>query len=210
MQRSPPLVGRFGPWRVPLDGWRSRDRNLQARTLAEVRRSRFDDFFTTKAAGSGPGLSSARAQFRGDSLSGAKSNLVADRVLRCELVAHGAPDDLVRRARRAIADESEHARMTCAQAAHLGLRTKPFSGEQLPVRLLVDIAIENATEGCVREAYAAMVAHLQAARAGSPQLRADFARIASDETEHAALAIDCDAWLATRLSEDERARVARA
>jgi hypothetical protein len=64
----------------------------------------------------------------------------------------------------------------------------------------VDVALENAREGCVGETYAAAVALWQAERAGDPEVRAAMAGIARDEIAHAQLAWDVDAWAASRLS----------
>jgi hypothetical protein len=54
-----------------------------------------------------------------------------------------------------------------------------------------------------------LVATYQAAHA-SPELRATFARIARDETRHAALSHDVHAFLLTKLSPSERRHVAHA
>ena len=61
------------------------------------------------------------------------------------------------------------------------------------------IAVENAVEGCVRETFGALVAAWQAAHAGDPEIAATMARIADDETRHAALAWAIAAWLEPRL-----------
>lgn len=72
---------------------------------------------------------------------------------------------------------------------------------------LLRLALENAVEGCVREAYGAVVAAHQGARAADPEVRAAFARIAADEAEHAELSFDIDAWLMPLLTADERGLV---
>jgi ABC-type hemin transport system ATPase subunit len=76
------------------------------------------------------------------------------------------------------------------------------------VRSLVDLAIDNAREGCVGEAYAALAAVVQARCASSADLRAHYAAIAVDELGHAALAHAIDRWIYTRLTDEERDRVA--
>jgi hypothetical protein len=115
-----------------------------------------------------------------------------------ELRAHGAPEDLTRRAERAADDERRHARMMAALA---GLTEVDAFEPPAHVRSLEEIAIENAVEGCVRETYAALVAHHQAAHAESQRVRSVMTQIAEDETEHAELARDVDAWARERLSE---------
>ena len=52
------------------------------------------------------------------------------------------------------------------------------------------IALENATEGCVRETYGALVAHRQANIATDRSIRCMMQTIATDETNHAGLAWD--------------------
>ena len=126
-----------------------------------------------------------------------------------ELEAHGAPSELAERATRAAGDEVRHTRILRRLAqAHGGRMGKPTHAK-LVVRDLLPIAIENAVEGCVREAYGALVASLQAERA-APHLRADFGEIARDEREHAALAEDVDKWLAEQLDGAARAQISAA
>lgn len=55
-----------------------------------------------------------------------------------------------------------------------------------------------------------MIATWQAVAARDPEIRAAMARIARDETRHAALAFEVDAWLRKRLDPSVRARVAEA
>jgi hypothetical protein len=62
-------------------------------------------------------------------------------------------------------------------------------------------------EGCVRETFGALVAHYQSSRARDPELRAALARIARDETRHAALSWALHAWLDRRLDRAARERV---
>ena len=53
----------------------------------------------------------------------------------------------------------------------------------------VEIARENAEEGCVRETFGALLAAHQAAYACDPEVREVMTRIAGDELRHAALAL---------------------
>ena len=126
-----------------------------------------------------------------------------------ELEAHGAPTELAQRATQAARDEVRHTRILRRLARALGGNVGKPTHAKLVVRDLLPIAIENAIEGCVREAYGALVASFQAERAAT-SLRADFCAIAKDEREHAALAEDVDQWLATQLDEAARAQVAAA
>lgn len=135
----------------------------------------------------------------------------AFRILEHELGVHGAPASLRRRARAAAADEIRHARTMRRLARRRGAtvqrRTKMGP---LRSRTLLEIAIENAVEGCVRETFAALVAEVQAARATDADLRDALRTIAKDETRHAALAHAVRAFLDSKLSTDERAAVDRA
>jgi hypothetical protein len=132
-----------------------------------------------------------------------------DRLAR-ELRAHGAPARLVKRALRARADEVRHAKATAALARRRGASPEAVVVELLPVRSLLEIAIENAVEGQVRETYGALVAVHQAAHASDAHIAAVMRAIAEDETRHAALAWDVAEWIDARLTDDERRRVAEA
>ncbi len=124
------------------------------------------------------------------------------------LAALDAPWELRMRARRARHDEVAHAAMTSELAARFGGRPRaPRVDAPMTTHDAFTLALENAVEGCVREAYGALVAAHQAAHASDPAVRAAFARIARDEAEHAELSFALDAWLATRLSPRERAEV---
>jgi Mn-containing catalase len=72
------------------------------------------------------------------------------------------------------------------------------------LRPLVEVALENAREGCVREAFAALETLHQARHAHAPEVREALASVATDELAHAELAFAAQDWLASRMSEDER------
>ncbi|PCC67106.1 hypothetical protein SAMN02745121_07670 [Nannocystis exedens] len=127
--------------------------------------------------------------------------------LAAELRGHGAPADLIAAALRAAVDEARHADLLGAVATRLGGRPAPVELACVGGRSLADLAIENAVEGCVGETWGALLAAHQARAAEDPELRACMAEIAVDEAAHAALAWAIDAWIAPRLSADERARV---
>lgn len=136
------------------------------------------------------------------------ASVPAFETLERELVAHGAPRSFALRARSARRDEVRHARDVAWLARSLG--GKPCKPRVVPlteVRSLEAIALENAVEGCVRETYGALVAQHQAARARLPVVRRLHARIAEDETRHAALAWDVARWVEARASVAERRHV---
>jgi hypothetical protein len=129
--------------------------------------------------------------------------------LRTELFVHGAPMQLVRRAERARRDEIRHARITAALARRYhGHPRAPRLQPRWSPRSLVEIAADNAVEGCIRETYGALVAHAQAIQARDPRLRRILHQIARDETQHAALSWDIARWAESRGSAAERRTVA--
>jgi rubrerythrin len=121
-----------------------------------------------------------------------------------ELASHGAPAELVERARRAMRDEVRHARALRRLARAYGGKPVKWRRAALPVRSRLELALENAVEGCVREAFGAAVALVQAARAANASVREAFRTIAEDECEHAALAWDVHAWFLQTAAPDER------
>jgi hypothetical protein len=137
------------------------------------------------------------------------ASVVAFRRLELELRRLNAPASLVARAQRARADEIGHARDLAALARRSGGVVPPLAIARGTVRSVLDIALENAVEGCVRETYGALVAAFQAERC-APGLRPLLRRIAIDEARHAELAHDVARWLDRRLAAHERAAVASA
>jgi hypothetical protein len=125
------------------------------------------------------------------------------------LAANGAPEDLVARARRAAADEARHAAIFTDLAGAHGAAV-PAIELASATPSLFELAIENATEGCVRETLGAAITLHQSMHAESEDVRAAFASICDDEAEHAALSWDLQAWFDARLSEGERARIVSA
>lgn len=135
----------------------------------------------------------------------AESVRAFERIAR-ELRAHGAPGELCEAADQAARDERDHAER-CARLAGVPVT---IARDDLPVRDLLAFAIDNATEGCVGEAYAALASVVQARTAADPALRAHFAAIATDELAHAALAHAIASWLDGVLTPTERAAVQQA
>jgi hypothetical protein len=131
-------------------------------------------------------------------------------LLARDLERASAPASLIRASHAAAADEVRHARMISTLARAAGATLPAVTLAPTSPRSLLDLALDNATEGCVRESFAALLATHQAAHAADPLLRRAFAVIAVDETRHAALAFAVDAWLAPRLTVAERATVAAA
>ncbi len=129
--------------------------------------------------------------------------------LEAKLGALAAPSALRRRARRSARDEARHARAMRALAGRFGKTPgPPRRGPERAIDLAA-VAIENAVEGCVFEAWAALVATWQATHARDENVRTTLTRIAEDETRHAALSFDIAKWLSTRC-DDQTAVLVRA
>jgi hypothetical protein len=158
----------------------------------------------TRTNGQGVGAFFARAAYL------EAASVVAFERLAKELRAHGAPEDLVRAALDAAADEVRHARATKKIAEKWGAHMPEVHVEDREVRDLFSIAIENAIEGQVRETFGALVATYQASRAADRPIARAMKQISEDETRHASLAWRVAEWIEARLTEHERAEIARA
>lgn len=127
-----------------------------------------------------------------------------------ELAAHGAPASLVAAARRSAADERRHAKSVARLARAHGAAQVRFAPVARSVRPLIELALENATSGCVLETYGAVEAAWQAAHATDPKVRTAMQALAPDEARHAALAWKVEAWAQRQLSAPERRELIRA
>jgi len=130
-----------------------------------------------------------------------------------DLMAHGAPADLVLRAQVAAGQEIEHARLCFGLASAYAGRSLGPSGlpiAQAPVaRDLVELAVWTATEGAIGETLAAWLATAARDRATDSAVRAVLDRIVEDETEHAQLAWATLKWAVEVGGEDVRAALNR-
>jgi len=123
--------------------------------------------------------------------------------LRAELASLGAPTSLVERAEAAAADERLHAATTTALARRFGAEVEPVLVPAHEARSLLDVARENAVEGCVRETFGALVAIYQAERSSDPEIRSALVDIARDESRHAELAWDVASFCGEGLAADD-------
>jgi hypothetical protein len=135
------------------------------------------------------------------------ASVPAFQILAAELRAHGAPDELVRASLRSAADETRHAQVMSSLARRYRGLSATVQIDARESRSLVEIAVENAAEGRVRERFAAWVAVFQSTAARDPVVRRVFAEIAPEELRHAELADAVDAWAAGLLTFAERRRV---
>lgn len=109
-----------------------------------------------------------------------------------QLLALGAPAELVQGACAAGLDEVRHAELCFDMAARLSQRARgpaplPMAGVSLDDVRLEDVVHSAVVEGCVGETVAAVIAAERCAVAGDPFARSVLARIAEDEAAHAAL-----------------------
>jgi hypothetical protein len=130
-----------------------------------------------------------------------------------ELLAVGAPADLVTAAHLAALDEVRHARICFALAqgyagAPLGPSGFPFDGAMSLSGDLASLATSAAREGCIGETLAAIIAAEQLARATDPAVRRALSAIAEDEARHAELAWRTVAWALDRGGEAVRDAIA--
>lgn len=127
-----------------------------------------------------------------------------------ELREHGAPASLIRAAKRAAADEVRHTRVMRELAHQHGARMPEVDIAPFEHRDLEAMCLENATEGCIREAYGALVAGWQARTAQDAEVRQAMTSIARDELRHAELAWAVDAWASGRMTSGARERLREA
>ena len=108
-----------------------------------------------------------------------------------ELMAVGAPAELIRDCHLAALDELRHTEV-CAEIAW-SLGAAPVVPRVVPALApreasWVRVAVDTFVEGCVGETLAALVVRAAAAECPEPELRAALEAIAEDEERHAALA----------------------
>jgi hypothetical protein len=129
-----------------------------------------------------------------------------------QLLALGAPSELVEACTQALADETEHTKL-CFQLASsyaghaLGPGRLDVDGSLGPVSLVevVDLVL---AEGCFGETSAALDAFEAAETATDPVVRGVYAKIANDEQRHAELAFRFLRWALTQDAPAVRKRVA--
>ena len=135
------------------------------------------------------------------------ASVYAFRQLGRELFALGAPCSLVDDTLAALADELKHTRQVTELARAFGAAVDLPEVARRPDRSLLELALDNAQEGCVRETFGALIATYQAATAEHEGVRRVMREIAEDETRHAHLSWRLAAWLEPQLEPGERARV---
>ena len=112
----------------------------------------------------------------------------------------GAPRRLALAARRAADDERRHTALTAELCRTFGGAPRNDVPSPRSYASLLELALDNAREGCVRETFGALLAQLQARHAREERIRKAMSVIALDETRHAGLAWEIADWLESRLS----------
>ncbi|HEY8376928.1 MAG TPA: ferritin-like domain-containing protein, partial [Nannocystis sp.] len=127
-----------------------------------------------------------------------------------QLLALGAPAELVGDAQQALADEVEHARLCFALASlyqGTGVGPGPVPATDAPLAADLDAIVAAVIrEACVGETLSALEAREAAARAEDPALRRILARIAADEQRHAELGWRFVQWALARVGANSRTR----
>ncbi|NUO51401.1 MAG: ferritin-like domain-containing protein [Polyangiaceae bacterium] len=131
--------------------------------------------------------------------------------LTLELLALGAPAELVRGAQEAMADEIRHAERAFALASgYAGRAIGPGPLDthgigRAPV--LADFAARAAAEGCIAETVASLQLHAAAAAAVDNELANELRLTAEEESTHALLAYRIVAWAIAKGGDEVRAAV---
>ena len=114
--------------------------------------------------------------------------------LTLQLMAFGAPPELVEASQQASLDEHRHARFCFAEAArHAGRGVEPGPldmGQACDPVSFESFMLLNLVEGCVGETMAALRMAEQARLAAPPELAQALTEISEDETRHAELAFE--------------------
>jgi hypothetical protein len=129
-----------------------------------------------------------------------------------QLLAIGAPPELVRDALAAASDEVRHAEVALALASAfegrpLGLGELDVRGASEAPMDLESLVLACVHEGCIGETMAALELVVAAEACDDPELAASLAAIAEDETRHAELAWRFVKWALDRRP-DLRAKIA--
>lgn len=115
-----------------------------------------------------------------------------------ELLAFGAPADLVRDAHEAAIDELAHAALCTEIARAFGGAAipgpHPAASRVVPLTDLAAFVRETIDDGCIGETIAALEAKEAAHEADDPALARAYETIAADEARHAALAFRIVQW----------------
>lgn len=127
------------------------------------------------------------------------ASIAAFSQLSLQLIALGAPPELLERTLQAAADEVRHARNAFSWAslfAGIPLQPAPFPEASLTgdSASRERLGVESLIAGCIGEGVAAQSLRQAATRVAHAPLRNTLTRMADEEERHAALAWDIVAW----------------
>ncbi len=114
-----------------------------------------------------------------------------------ELMALGAPPDLLVQAQQAGLDEIDHTRRCLQVARRYGadaMQPGPLPALAPRAAQLTQLAADTFVEGCVGETIAALVAQRATRHCADADVKAHLRQIADDEARHAALAWETLEW----------------
>ncbi len=141
----------------------------------------------------------ARAAAWAQAGAGEHASVAAFARLTLQLLALGAPTDLLRGSQQAALDEIGHAERCWALAERFGAAPIsagpfPFPREVAVNVSLAELAAAAVREGCLAETLGAHVAAVAAELAPEPDVRAELQLIAGEEAAHAVLSFRIVAW----------------
>lgn len=120
----------------------------------------------------------------------------------CELMARGAPLELIKRTQAALADEVRHTEMTLnllKQQGNSTLGFGPLSAAVAPLERSLTEFIADVRAGAASERLATEEAQAQADAELDEGRKAFYQTLATDEARHAQLALDTVSWLEKQL-----------
>ncbi len=144
-------------------------------------------------------VASARASAWADAGAGEHASVAAFARLSLELMALGAPSELLSGVHQAALDEVQHAERCWALALRFAGTTRsagafPFPKSITINRSLPELAAAAVREGCLAETLGAHLVAAAAELAPEPEVRAALEAIAADEARHAVLSFKIVAW----------------
>ncbi len=165
----------------------------QARLGTLVSRGDWADRIEPDTAALDPETRAALADFWGREALSEHASVASFARFVMQLLATGAPADLVRSSQRALAEEIDHATLCFGLAsaysgAPVGPSALDLSGGLEGSLDPIGIAVAVAREGCIAESVAALQIAAAGDAATDPAIRRALATVAEQEMEHALLA----------------------
>ncbi|MFK7929603.1 MAG: ferritin-like domain-containing protein [Myxococcota bacterium] len=146
---------------------------------------------------------------------GEHASIAAFARVTLEMMALGAPADLLTELQQAAADEVQHAQLCFERVQHFGGGALepgrfPLSPDLRLNTDPVSIAVAAVREGCIGETVSAWLAERAAERATDLTSKRVLTQIAADESRHAALSWRMVAWLMQEYGDEVRDAVVSA